>query len=125
MRSANEVALRKQQAKAEERVQMWSIKQSNIERAVTLSQDEDKIGHGVVVASVQGIEGVNEEVDQGASGGDRAVHLPSLANGHLSLLGLLHLLCNVHGSALCLLQILNQGNVLQDVSLHNLRGCQT
>ena len=86
---------------------------------LTLSQDKDEVGHGIVVASVQGIEGVNEEVDQGASGSNRAVHLSSLANGQLSLLGLLHLLCNVHGSALGLLQVLNQGNVLQDVTLQN------
>lgn len=85
----------------------------------TLSKDEDEVGHGVVVASVQGVEGVDEEVDQGASGGNRAVHLPGLANGQLSLLGLLHLLCNVHRSALGLLQVLNQGDVLQDVTLQS------
>lgn len=85
----------------------------------TLSQDEDKVGHGVVVASIQGVQSVNEEVDKGASGGNRAVHLPGLANRQLSLLGLLHLLCNVHCSALGLLQVLDQGNILQDVTLQN------
>jgi len=85
---------------------------------LTLSENVDKVGHGVVVAAVQGIEGVNEEVDQRASGGNRPVHLPGLANGQLSLLGLLHLLCNVHCRALGLLQVLNQSNVLQNVTLH-------
>ena len=84
---------------------------------LTLSEDVDKVGHGVVVAAVQGIEGVNKEVDQRASGGNSAVHLPGLANGQLSLLGLLHLLCNVHRRALGLLQVLNQSNVLQNVTL--------
>lgn len=72
-----------------------------------------------MVAAVQGIEGVNQEVDQGASGGNRPVHLPCPANGHLSLLGLLHLLCNIYCSALGLLQILNQGYVLKNVTLQD------
>ena len=32
---------------------------------LTFAQDEDKVGHGVVVDPVQGIEGVDEEVRQG------------------------------------------------------------
>ena len=86
-------------------------------KALTLPEDVYKVGHGVVVAAVKRIESVNEEVDKGASGGNRPVHLPGFADGQFGLLRLLDLLSNVHCSALGLFQVLNQGNVFQNVTL--------
>ena len=84
---------------------------------LTLAEDVHKVGHGVVVNTVQGVQGVDEEVSEGASGGHRPIDLPGLADGHLRLLGQLHLLRDVRRRPLGLLQILNELNVLQNVSL--------
>mmetsp|Transcript_10302 Transcript_10302/g.22116 ORF Transcript_10302/g.22116 Transcript_10302/m.22116 type:complete len:1096 (-) Transcript_10302:3570-6857(-) len=83
----------------------------------TLLEHKHKVGHRVVVHAVQGVEVVNEEVDEGAACGNGAVHLSRLGDADLSLLGQLDLLLNVNGGALGLLQVLNQLNVLQDVTL--------
>lgn len=86
---------------------------------LTLPQDVDEVGHGVVVYAVQGIEGVDEEVGDGSTCGHRPVHLPGLADGHLGLLSQFHLFRNVGRRPLCLFQVFYELNVLKNVSLHS------
>ena len=83
----------------------------------TLAENQHEVCHREVIHPVQLVQIIDEEVQQCAIGCHWAVHLSRRADLHLSLLGGLDLRCDVQGCALGLLQILNQSNVLQDITL--------
>lgn len=70
-----------------------------------------------MVDAVEGIEVVDEEVGEGATGGDGTIDLAGLCNVDLGGLCELDLLLDLNSSPLGLLEVLNELNVLEDVAL--------
>lgn len=63
------------------------------------------------------VEIVHDEVEERGTGGGRSVELSSLVDLDLCDLCFLHFLLNLYGSGFCLLQVLHQRGVSQEITL--------
>mmetsp|Transcript_10037 Transcript_10037/g.27401 ORF Transcript_10037/g.27401 Transcript_10037/m.27401 type:complete len:250 (+) Transcript_10037:3448-4197(+) len=95
---------------------LWLLAASRCEVQASAKHADECIERELV-EGVDLVEGVEEEEQHGAARGHVAVLVTVEVDGHLGFLGLVHLLVDLGGHALRLLQGLDQGHILGDITL--------